>query len=283
MPELKRNIVWLASYPKSGNTWFRVFLSNLFSDTPGAVHINKLTETAISSNRSILDKYLGIHSSELTSDEIDKLRPEVFRRYSGDRDDYAYIKTHEAWILNSRNEPIFPPEITKGVIYIIRNPLDIAISYSHHNNESIDLTISRLNDGFSKLCDGKDGLYMQTGQTLKSWSDHVSSWTKDSGLPLHLIRYEDMLEDPLNTFKSALDFLNLSYGESEILSAINYSSFNRLKEMEKREGFKERGINTEVFFRKGQSNEWKTGLSRSQIEEIVSHHKELMMQFGYLK
>lgn len=283
MPEVKKNIVWLASYPKSGNTWFRIFLSNLFSDSPGAVHINELTETAISSNRSIMDNYLGMHSSELTSDEIDKLRPEVFRRYSGDKDDFAFIKTHEAWTLNSRSEPIFPAEITRGVIYIIRNPLDIAISYSHHNHESIDLTISRLNDVYSKLCDGKDGLYMQTEQTIKSWSDHVYSWTKNSGLPLHLIRYEDMLEAPLNTFKSAVDFLNLSYGEAEILDAVNFSDFHRLKAMETRDGFKERGINTEIFFRKGKSNEWKTGLSQSQIEEVESKHKELMMQYGYLK
>jgi len=63
MPEAKKNIVWLASYPKSGNTWFRVFLSNLFSGSSRAVHINDLTETTISSNRTIIDSYLGIHSS----------------------------------------------------------------------------------------------------------------------------------------------------------------------------------------------------------------------------
>ena len=282
MPETKRNMVWLASYPKSGNTWFRIFLSNLFSDSPGAVSINELTETAISSNRSILDRYLGMHSSELTTDEIDRLRPEMFRRYSGDKEGNVYIKTHEAWTLNSRDEPIFPKEITKGVIYIIRNPLDIAISYSHHNNEALDLTISRLNDGFSKLCEVKDGLYMQTEQTIKSWSNHVCSWTRDSGLPLHLIRYEDMLEAPLETFKSAVDFLNLPYGEQRIREAVNYSDFKKLQAMETRDGFKERGINTKVFFRKGISNEWKTGLSRAQIGKILSHHKEIMGRFGYL-
>lgn len=283
MPGIKKNMVWLASYPKSGNTWFRIFLSNLFSESPGAVHINELTETAISSNRSIMDNYLGIHSSELTTNEIDRLRPEVFRSYSKEKEGLAYIKTHEAWTVNSRDEPIFPEEVTKGVIYMIRNPLDIVISYSHHNNESIDLTISRINNADSKLCAAKDVLYMQTEQRIKSWSDHVSSWTKGSGLPLCLIRYEDMLQDPLNTFKSAVDFLNLSYGEAEISDAINYSSFQSLKAMEARDGFKEKGINTKVFFRKGQSNEWKTGLSKAQMREIVSNHEVIMKQYGYLK
>ena len=138
MSEAKKNIVWLASYPKSGNTWFRIFLSNLFSDSPQAANINNLNETTISSNRIIIDSYLGIHSSELTAEEIDKLRPQVFKRFSAEKEETAYIKTHEAWTLNSKGIPIFPEEITKGVLYIIRNPLDIAISYSFHNNETID-------------------------------------------------------------------------------------------------------------------------------------------------
>ena len=82
MPEAKKNIVWMASYPKSGNTWFRVFLSNLFSASTREVHINDLSETTISSNRTIIDSYLGIHSSELTAEEIDRIRPLVFRRLS---------------------------------------------------------------------------------------------------------------------------------------------------------------------------------------------------------
>ena len=143
-------MVWLASYPKSGNTWFRVFLNNLFSDSPLAVHINDLTLTTISSNRSIIDSYLGLHSSELTAEEIDNLRPQVYERFSEEQEGAAYVKTHEAWTLNSRGNPIFTEEITKGVVYIIRNPLDIAISYSFHNNEPIDNTISILNNDFSQ-------------------------------------------------------------------------------------------------------------------------------------
>ena len=283
MPEAKKNIVWLASYPKSGNTWFRIFLSNLFSDSPRAVNINELTETTISSNRSIIDSYLGIHSSELTVEEIDKLRPKVFKRFSDEKEGTTYIKTHEAWTLNSRGNPIFPKEITEGVIYLIRNPLDIAISYSYHNSDTIDETISILNNDKSKLCEKKDKLNIQTQQILTSWSNHVSSWTDDSKLPVHVIRYEDMLDHPLKSFKSAIDFLNLKYEESEIINAINYSSFDTLKEIETSDGFKERGIHSEAFFRKGKSNEWETRLLKTQINEIVKHHDRIMTRFGYLK
>jgi len=283
MSEATRNIVWLASYPKSGNTWFRIFLSNLFSDSPQAVHINDLTETTISSNRSVIDSYLGIHSSELTAEEIDKLRPQVFRRFSDEKEGTTYIKTHEAWTLNSKGHPIFPEEITKGVIYIIRNPLDIAISFSYHNNETIDNTISILNDDCSKLCEEKDKLYIQTQQLLRSWSNHVSSWIYDSKLPVHIIRYEDLLDDPFSSFKSAVNYLNLQYEDEEIRNAIMNSSFDTLKTMETKDGFKERGMHSEAFFRKGKSNDWESGLSLTQTREVVLHHKKIMKQFAYLK
>lgn len=282
MPESKKNIVWLASYPKSGNTWFRVFLNNLLSDSSLPVSINDLSVTTISSNREIIDSYLGLHSSELTAEEIDLLRPRVFKRYSDEQEGTAYIKTHEAWALNSRGNPIFPEEITKGVVYIIRNPLDVAISYSFHNNEPIDDTIAILNDDFSKLCEEEGRLFVQTRQLIRSWSSHVRSWLDESKLPVHVIRYEDMLEDPLNSFGSAVNFLDLQYREAEIMKAINNSSFDTLKDMEKKEGFIERGANTEVFFREGKPNEWETGLSLIQANEIVLHHGKFMKRFGYM-
>ena len=282
MPEAKKNIVWLASYPKSGNTWFRIFLSNLFSDSPQPVNINDLSETTISSNRNVIDSYLGIHSSELIAEEIDKLRPQVFKRFSDEKEGTAYVKTHEAWTLNSRGNPIFPEEITKGVLYIIRNPLDIVISYSYHNGESIDETISILNDDFSRLCDKKDKINTQTQQILTSWSNHVSSWTDDSKLPVHVIRYEDMVDHPLNSFISAVDFMDLKYEETEIIEAINKSSFDTLKVMETGDGFNERSIHSKAFFRKGKSREWETELSKTQINKIVKHHKKIMSKFGYL-
>ncbi|MCP4310023.1 MAG: sulfotransferase domain-containing protein [Bacteroidetes bacterium] len=283
MPETRKNIVWLASYPKSGNTWFRIFLSNLLSDSHQPVNINNLTETTISSNRSIIDSFLGIHSSELSAEEIDNLRPQVFRRFSDEMEETAYVKTHEAWTLNSRGFPLFPKEITKGVLYIVRNPLDIAISYSYHNNASIDETISVLNSDSSSLNGKKYKIDIQTQQILKSWSNHVNSWTENSKLPVHVIRYEDMLDHSLNTFKRASDFLNLEYEESEIKDALARSSFDTLKAMETETGFRERGMHSEAFFRKGRSNEWETGLTKQQIKDIVEPHHKVMKKFGYLK
>jgi hypothetical protein len=97
-----------------------------------------------------------------------------------------------------------------------------------------------------------------------------------------VIRYEDMLDHPLNSFKGAIDFLKLEYGESEIMKAIEYSSFDNLKDMESGDGFKERGMDSEVFFRKGKSNQWESELSKKQINVIIKHHSKMMKRFGYL-
>lgn len=283
MPHTGKNIVWLASYPKSGNTWMRIFLSNLLSGSSEAVDINALSETAISSNRAILDSYLGIHTSELTMEETDRLRPDVFRKFSEEKEGLGFIKTHEAWTINSMGKAIFPEDITKGVLYIIRNPLDIAISYAYHNAESLDKTIASLNADNIILCHREDSINIQTAQILKSWSDHVHSWTVESKLPVHIIRYEDMLERPYYVFKDAINFLGLKYAESDLISAISNSSFDRLRTMELNNGFIERGIRAKRFFRKGKSNEWKSVLSHKQINDIVKHHKGIMKKFGYLE
>jgi len=138
MSRTRENIVWLVSYPKSGNTWFRVFLRNLFSDSNQPVNKNELYDTPISSKKKLIDRYLVIHSSELTNEEINNLRPEVYEKISEELEELSYYKTHDAWTLNSKGKSLFPKDITRGVIYIFRNPLDVAISFSFHNNTIID-------------------------------------------------------------------------------------------------------------------------------------------------
>ena len=117
----KKNIIWLASYPKSGNTWFRVFLTNLLSNSDIPANINDLTETSISSSRKIFDEYTGLSSSDLTFSEIDSLRPEVYRMQSAESDELLFKKVHDKYYLTERGEPLFPTEITRGAIYFIPN------------------------------------------------------------------------------------------------------------------------------------------------------------------
>src|SRR6056297_2681752 len=122
MAEVK-NIVWLASYPKSGNTWFRVFLSNLFSESPEPASINDLHHTPIASARQPFDEATGLPSSDMTFEEVDRLRPEVYRYQAKEAGELQFRKVHDAYTYLEDGSPLFPPDVSKAAIYFIRNPL----------------------------------------------------------------------------------------------------------------------------------------------------------------
>jgi hypothetical protein len=277
----KKNVVWIVSYPKSGSTWFRLLLSNLFSNSNRPVDINELHDTPIASNRNIFDQTLGINSSDLTFDEIESLRPHVYKVLSRNSDRILYFKVHDAWTHTKQREEIFPASITKGVVYIIRNPLDISISFAHHNNVEIGETIKNMNNPEFGFCSSEIKLSKQLRQKLLSWSGHVSSWVDQSGLPLHILKYENLLSDTFNSLSQVLNFLELNYKEEDINTSIANSKFETLQKQEEKSGFREKSIKSEVFFRKGIENEWKSSLTFDQVSELVSVHHNIMQRFGY--
>lgn len=277
-----KNIVWIASYPKSGNTWFRVLLSNLIDDQGSPANINKLKTTPIASSRVLFDKHCGTASSDLTPDEIEMLRPEMYRKEAGQSTGILFKKVHDAWTLNQQGKALFPSELTRAVVYIIRNPLDIAVSYSFHTGKSISETIRIMNDRENALCAKPVKLYNQLRQILSGWSRHVSSWVDESGLPLIVLRYEDLLVDPVSEFGKALNFIGMDVDENKLAQAVANSSFSHLKHMENEEGFKEKPINMEAFFRSGKSNTWSSYLNPEEVKILVRQNRILMERFGYL-
>ena len=278
-----KNIIWLASYPKSGNTWFRIFLSNLLDDKEDPADINKITSThGIASARHIFDEITGIEASDLSHDEADLLRPGLYNIMSDEAKDSLFIKVHDAYTFLPDKSPLFPPSATKGVIYIIRNPLDVAVSNSNHNNctvqESIDM-MGRENHG---LCVKNRRLKEQLRQQLGSWSQHVMSWTQAANQNVHVIRFEDMKYSSLSTFTAATQFAGLDFTADAIETALKKCDFNELQKQEKEKGFKERPLGTPSFFRKGEPGSWREQLTPEQAKQIIKDHRIVMKQFGYL-
>jgi len=278
----KKNVIWLASYPKSGNTWFRVFLTNLLQEKDDPANINDLTETSISSSRKIFDDYTGLSSSDLSFDEIDRLRPEVYKMQSEETNDILFKKVHDKFYFVDKEKALFPPEVSLGAIYIIRNPLDVAVSFSYHSVKPVDVMIRAINNHNYAFCDKNSMQQNQLRQILGSWSDHVKSWTEQDLIPHLTIRYEDMMLDTFNTFKKAVEFLKLDKSDSQIIAAIQKSDFSVLSKQEKESGFKEKMIKSESFFRKGKIGDWRNHITEKQKDEIVETHREVMKQFGYL-
>jgi hypothetical protein len=276
-----RKIVWLASYPKSGNTWFRAFLTALFNPDNPDIDINNLFQTTIASSRQLFDEITGISSADLTPEEIDRLRPQVYRQNAQESDEILYHKVHDAWTILPDGEPLFPADITKSVIYIIRNPLDVAVSFANHLNACIDRTITIMNNPGYSFCHRTDRLYNQLQQKLLTWSGHVTSWTEKSGLPVHVMRYEDMKTHPLETFGKAVAFIGLKHTAQEIWNALERTSFARLKQQEEERGFSEKSAASRAFFRKGVVGDWKNVLTREQVNQVTKAHGEVMERFGY--
>jgi hypothetical protein len=276
-----KKIVWLASYPKSGNTWFRAFLTALLNPELQEVNINDLVQTTIASSRQLFDELSGVESSDLTADEIDYLRPQIYLQNAIESKEIVYHKIHDSWQVLPGGSALFPSDITKGVLYFIRNPLDVVISFSNHLNISIDRTIEIMNNPNYAFCDIDSKLPFQLRQRLNTWSGHVISWTETSGLPVRVIRYEDMLTDTLEVFSRAVAFIGLEPTKEDIKRAIALSSFEQLKKQEESKGFTEKSTKSERFFRKGLSGEWKTTLKAEQTHRIREVHGSTMLKFGY--
>lgn len=277
-----KGLVWLASYPKSGNTWTRAFLTNYLrsSDTPA--DINQMDGGPIASARDLFDEEVGVEASDLTLDEIDRLRPLVYIQYARSLDTLEFLKIHDAYTYTRTGEPLIPPSATRGTVYLLRNPLDVAISYAHHSHCSIDQSISLMASDEHSLVGSKSRLNSQLRQILLSWSQHVSSWADAPGMNVHLVRYEDLKRDPVRTFGAIVRFAGLEYDSARLHKAIEFSKFETLKKQEQEHGFREKMPLAESFFRSGKSGGWRENLSFEQMQHIINDHAAVMRRFGYL-
>ncbi len=275
-------IVWLASYPKSGNTWFRAFITALLNPGLAEVDINSLHPTTIASSRQLFDELAGVSSADLSPEEVDRLRPRVYRQNALESDDMIYHKIHDAWIRLPDGEPLVPADVTRAVVYFIRNPLDVVLSFAHHLNTSFDKTIAIMNNPGYAFCDRGDRLHNQLRQRLLTWSGHVKSWVDESKLPVVVMRYEDMLASPEETFARAVSFLGLNHTPGEIRTALDYCTFARLQKQEEEKGFAEKSAKADTFFRKGTAGDWQQVLTQEQVRRITEEHGEVMKQYGYL-
>lgn len=276
-------LFWLASYPKSGNTWTRAFIANLLNEDPDPVDINELNTGAIASGREWVQAAFDFDIDELTHDEVDQLRPHAYRWLSDRAANYEYHKTHDAfsYVDEEGRLPLFPPEATAGALVIVRNPLDVAVSFAHHNASTIEKTIARLNNPKSTFCGGTDRLHNQLRQWLWTWSQFNESWMQ-APVPKLVVRYEDMKRDSLNTFTKIASFLRLPADPSNVSRAIEECKIERLQEQERNAPFKERAAKAKSFFRKGVVGDWRNVLSQAQAGKIITEHKDLMQELGYL-
>lgn len=280
---MSQGLCWLASYPKSGNTWLRVLLTNLLSEDAEPARINSLVASQIASSRPWLDDVLGFDSADLYPQELLTMRPNVYQWCNTQASGLVFYKTHDANIEISDGVYLFPPDAFSNVVYVIRNPLDVAISFSAHMSLSIDKAIAAMNrHDYTLVKETRRSLNQQAEQPLLSWSQHVKSWVDNPMFESHVIRYEDMHAFPVKIFHDVASYLKIPICETTLARAIRNSSFNILRNQENAERFTERPVSATAFFRRGVAGSWSEVLKRTQIERIIEDHHEVMKRFSYI-
>lgn len=272
------NIVWLASYPKSGNTWLRAFLANLVANRPDPVPLDELPNFAEDeANPDLVSAIAGRPSAGLELGEIAALRPEVHaaiaRRAQGTR----FVKTHNM-AGSFDGHPLHNWQVSAGAVYVVRNPLDVAVSMTHHFGIGLDEAIDQLGD--PNVATGNDALFVS--QVLGSWSMHVKGWADMANERVLVLRYEDLAEKPLKGFMKLAKLVGLGQERARVERAVRHAGFQSLASMEKKHGFLEASGKGARFFRKGRVNEWREAMSREQVQRVVDAHREQMKRFGYV-
>lgn len=271
-------IVWLASYPKSGNTWTRTFLMNLFVNPREPLPINKVPEMSPSDAAAEWYRLVGLDRPEAADDAtVARYRQAVQRKIADYAPDSIFVKTH-CMLGPWHGQPLFDPQLTAGAVCIVRNPLDIVASYAHHSGLGLD--------GIIRVMGTRDYTTPASGKNVAhpfgSWSQNVASWTQRPHPGIHVMRYEDMVADPHAAFGGLMRFLTLPEDADRLDRAIRFASFDELRKQESEDDFVEKGRAGKAFFRKGGVGGWTDELDAAQVARVVADHREQMQRFGYV-
>ncbi len=287
---MKQGYTWLASYPKSGNTWFRIVAANLSAPGGEPFDINNIPERGgIASARAPFDNTLLLESGILTHQECDRMRPLLYRALAEEQDEdlassdseARLIKCHDAWTRTDRGEPLLGgAKAAQNAILIVRDPRDVAASLANHLGSSVDKAIAFMGSKAEPFCANLKGQPIQLRQQLLGWSGHAESWLGQSDIPVHLVRYEDMKAEPVRVIHDALLFARKDHSLDEVAKAVELSRFEKLQAQELNARFREapRG---RIFFRRGECGAWRDELTSAQVIQIERDHSRMMQRFGY--
>lgn len=261
-PDLRR-ILWLASFPKSGNTWTRSFLANYFSPQGQSLDINHLRKfTTADVRQDFFDRAAGRPFVARDFDDWLIMRQKALALIAGSKPGAHFVKTHSR-IDRIGPYDLIPPAVTAGAIYILRNPFDVALSYSRHLGLGVDETIERMLQ--PKAINTTP---TRIFEVIGRWDDHIASWMTPQGLHRHLMRYEEMTANPSAAFTALLTFLRAPIDPARLARAIAETSFEAMQKHEAEHGFIERPATMERFFAKGQSGAWRDDLTPPQIARL---------------
>lgn len=277
-----RRICWLASYPKSGNTWVRAFLRAYQMDAQAPIDPNQVGKISRSeSRRRYFQMVSGLSEERLDESQIRLHRRSVQQLIANEIGDFQVVKTHNATISRHGDKLIFP-DFTRCAVYLVRDPMDVVDSLADHNGLSIEKAIALMNDPGHQIGGENDPFVTQY---LGTWSGHFRSWTEQTHYPVLVVRYEDLQASAVPVFTQLLRFIGWPLDHDRVARAAEFCSFSNLQKFEKKSGFGElsdRSLSG-TFFREGRVGGGRIRLTSEQVTQIFSHHEAVIERLGYCR
>ncbi len=277
-------IIWIASYPKSGNTWVRSFLTAYYFCDNGVFDINKLNRIEDYPNKQFFKEQVKDGEIHNHWDESQKaiLKKKEIR----------FLKTHNSLIKAFGND-FTKPEYSLGVIYIIRDPRNVITSVKNHNDfNSYDEALKFMQNENAVLSDYKHLKNYAKTTIINSWRINYQSWLRNNSFRKMAIKYEDMVKNPDQIFRNLIIFTNAickfnkDVDEKKLKNAIESTNFKNLQSIENKGQFSENVYSLKdkrkiKFFYLGPDNDWRKQLDKELINKMNKYYEGDLKKLGY--
>ena len=281
-------IVWLASYPKSGNTYLRSLISSYLYSNDGLFNFNLLKNTIQFPNKFIFDK-LGIDFKNIKEQNKNYLQAQEFIHKLGNKNSIQFVKTHSS-CASIGNYKFLSFKTTLGAIHIVRDPRNVVTSYSKHFKKTKQQSVIDITNELIIGVNSKTHPPTHVG----SWNFHYNSWKQlNKSNRYMLVKYEELLKDPEKILVNVLNFIyklgnsKISIDKKKLANSIASTDFDKMQKLEKKEGFFESKKNEKTgenipFFNLGKKNDWRKYLDNTLIKKIETKFEKEMLELNYL-
>ena len=287
-------IIWIASYPKSGNTWVRSLISAYLYSENGIFNFNLLKKIQQFPSKTYL-KYFIEDFKDIK--KVSNHWISAQDRINLFSDGTSFFKTHSA-LCSLENNSFTNKANTKAAIYVVRDPRNLVTSFSHHYSYSMEESFNFIINKNKMITEGIWGSEnFGVATVLGNWSEHYKSWKNLKFAPILIVKYEDLIKDTKSTLISILNFLSnlidIKIDEKKITNTVNSCSFETLQKKEQIEGFfesvplekdaKEEDANKKInFFYLGKKNNWKNLLDPKIEKKIRETFRKEMKELNYI-